>query len=259
MYTKGCDPEVFLFDAAAKKYISSIGLIGGSKESPMPIEHGCAVQEDNVTVEFNIPPAKTADEFVGSINFALQHIDQRAKELGLSVAIDASAEFSPDQLDNPMAQEFGCEPDFNAWKDGDQNPRPRSENRALRSCGGHIHVELDVNKVDILHVVKCMDLFIGTQMLKHDPDTKRRSLYGKPGAFRVKPYGIEYRTVSNAWLRSEELIRWVWDQTDRAVDFALNGGYTFTDDDATMIQECILNSDMNLLQQIEAKFPMIKG
>ena len=59
----GSDPETFLMDKAGK-YISSVGLIGGSKDHPMSIGEGCFVQEDNVTVEFNTPPTANKQEFV---------------------------------------------------------------------------------------------------------------------------------------------------------------------------------------------------
>jgi hypothetical protein len=38
-----------------------------------------------------------------------------------------------------------------------------------------------------------------------DKDTERRKLYGKPGAFRPKPYGCEYRVLSNAWVDKPEV------------------------------------------------------
>jgi hypothetical protein len=34
-----------------------------------------------------------------------------------------------------------------------------------------------------------------------DSDVNRRLLYGKAGTIRIKPYGIEYRTLSNFWLK----------------------------------------------------------
>jgi hypothetical protein len=38
-----------------------------------------------------------------------------------------------------------------------------------------------------------------------DKDKERRKLYGKPGAFRPKPYGCEYRVLSNAWVDKPEV------------------------------------------------------
>jgi len=111
-FTIGADPELFLKDATGK-FISSIDLIGGSKAYPRPIDKGCAVQEDNVSVEFNIPPCENELDFVNSLNYTLEYLKDFAKHSGLELAIVPSAEFSDDQLEHPRAQEFGCEPDYN--------------------------------------------------------------------------------------------------------------------------------------------------
>ena len=44
-------------------------------------------------------------------------------------------------------------------------------------------------------------------------------MYGKPGAFRSKPYGLEYRTISNQWTKNAELIDYVYKQTLYASEF----------------------------------------
>lgn len=249
---KGCDPEIFLMDEAGK-FISSVGLIGGSKDFPMPIdEEGNAVQEDNVTVEFNIPPCTTSAAFIQHINKNKEWIKEKAQSLGLHMSIRPSARFTEDQLQTEGAQTFGCEPDYNAWMGGMENDRPHSDDANLRSCGGHIHIALDDND-DPLLVVQCMDLFVGCQMLEFDDDKDRRELYGKAGAFRKKSYGVEYRTASNAWIASDDRIQWAWDQTDKAVAFARRG-VQFTADQARRIQDCINGSDRQLLDDLKAEF-----
>lgn len=251
--TLGCDPEVFLFDKGAAKFISSVGLIGGSKDMPRPIdEEGNAVQEDNVTVEFNTPPCVTAADFKKHIRKNLDWIRERAGKLGFEVAITPSARFTDDQLATDAAQEFGCEPDFNAWRNGSVNPRPRASDGNLRSCGGHVHIALN-NGENHLEVVKAMDLHVGCLMLEFDTDTGRRELYGKAGAFRKKSYGVEYRTASNAWIESDERIQWVWDQTEKALAFVASGR-KFTEEEGEMIQACINHSDMELLSELKGRF-----
>jgi len=214
--TVGADPELFLVDNN-KKLISAVNLIGGTKENPLPLElPGCAIQEDNVAAEFNIPACTTFEEFNTSIQFVLQHLTYKVKPLGLSLASKiASHTFTDDQLETWQALVFGCEPDFNAWTNK-QNPSPKVNNPNLRSAGGHIHVGTDLDK---LEVIKSMDLHLGVQSLVLDKDTERRKLYGKAGAFRPKPYGVEYRTLSNFWIWSEENIKWAWDKTNEAVKF----------------------------------------
>lgn len=252
MYTKGCDPELFLRNMTTGQFISSIGLIGGSKDFPMPIGEGCAVQEDNVAVEFNIPPASTAQEFVDSINYNLKYLRERVGDMGLELCIQPSAKFDADQLMNPAALEFGCEPDFCAWTGGSQNPRPKTEDASLRSAGGHIHIAVP-DGMDKLEVIKAMDLFVGCQMLEFDHDKDRRKLYGKPGAFRNKPYGVEYRTASNMWITSDERIRWAWEQTELALAFVAAGN-TITSAQGERIQQCINNSDLDLLASLKEEF-----
>lgn len=248
----GADPELFLVDPSTGKFISSIGLIGGSKEQPMSIGEGCAVQEDNVAVEFNIPPCNSADEFVKYINYNLSYLTDKAKNMGLELYIKPSVRFDDEQLDNPAAQQFGCEPDFNAWTEL-PNPRPKCDDANLRSAGGHIHIGCE--KEEAIPIVKAMDLFVGCPLLAYDDDDRRRLLYGKAGAFRYKPYGVEYRTASNVWISSEQLIRWVWSQTHRAVDWVKQGN-TFSRESGKMIQECINTNNIALLRVLEEEFPI---
>lgn len=249
----GSDPETFL-QSKTGEFISSVGLIGGSKDEPMPIGEGCSVQEDNVTVEFNTPPTNDVKEFVRVINYNLSWITKRAADLGLTVTHTPSAKFSKSQLASDAAQTFGCDPDFNAWNYGTPNPRPRSKDKSLRSAGGHIHIEAP--ELDKLDLIKAMDLFVGAQMVTFDKDTQRRSLYGKAGAYRPKSYGVEYRTASNAWLQSDELKEWAFNQTQKAVQF-VRDGHTIPDEVGSMIQDCINNSDESLLARINEVLPRL--
>jgi len=45
----------------------------------------------------------------------------------------------------------------------------------------------------------------------------------KGGCIRVKPYGVEYRTLSNRWLTSENLMRWVYRNAVKGVQELMNG------------------------------------
>lgn len=252
----GCDPEIFLFNADTNKFISSVGLIGGSKDYPRPIDdEGNAVQEDNVTVEFNTPPCHTVEDFKLHIKKNKDWITERAAQLGLTMLIKPSAVFDEDQLQTHGAKTFGCEPDFNAWTDGRQNPRPKAVNKNLRSCGGHVHIQIDHDTMDMIEVVKAMDLFVGCLMLEFDDDKGRRELYGKAGAFRKKAYGVEYRTASNAWIESDDRIQWVWDQTEKALEFVASGRL-LTEEEGALIQQCINESSLEALDQLKAIFQL---
>lgn len=253
MLTLGCDPETFLFNPTTGKFVSAVDKIGGSKEYPMPIDdQGNAVQEDNVAVEFNTPPCQSAKDFIHHININKEWIKAKALEMGLEMSVKPSAVFDDEELRSRAARTFGCDPDYNAWLDGKMNPRPKAANKNLRSCGGHIHIQMEDDD-NPLEIIKAMDLFVGCMMLEFDNDKDRRELYGKAGAFRKKSYGVEYRTASNAWIESDERIQWVWDQTEKAVAYA-RSGVGFTEAQGRMIQECINNSDTELLNQLKVEF-----
>jgi len=218
--TLGCDPELFLVDAA-NNLTSCIGLIGGTKEVPLglPLGDGYAVQEDNVAVEFNIPPASSAAEFSKYIRDTVAFLEGHTKEkYGLAFSRLSAACFPPDQLTHPAALEFGCDPDFNAWT-GRANPRPKATDATLRSCGGHVHIGYKfAEPEDKIEVVKLCDLFLGVPSILVDHEGGlRRQLYGKAGAYRTKAYGVEYRTLSNFWVINN-LHEWVWANTQRAVE-----------------------------------------
>ena len=112
MFTIGCDPEFFL--KQNHKHISAIGRIGGSKDFPKPMpKHGFAMQEDNVSVEFNIPACDNASSLVKSIKYAMNTIKKVVPEF--EVSTESAVVFDADQLLDPAALEFGCDPDYNVW------------------------------------------------------------------------------------------------------------------------------------------------
>jgi hypothetical protein len=199
----GADPELFLHDG--KKFISSIGRIGGTKSEPKRLLGDFALQEDNVTVEYNIPACETPDKFVWANMLMLDHIEKVAKSQGLKSVIASSAVFDDAELSTPEARVFGCDPDFDAWELM-PNPRPTCANENLRSAGGHIHIGIEASSRQKIQIVRALDLMLGVQLAFMDPASERRALYGKAGACRIKPYGVEYRTPSNVWLSDESLM-----------------------------------------------------
>lgn len=220
-YTLGADPEMFMADnVGALK--ASCGKIGGTKAQPQPlgIGDGFAIQEDNVAIEFNIPPARSAQEFVENLRKAVTEIAGGIKLMyNYEIVNLSAASFPAEELTSDAAKEFGCDPDFNAWT-GSKNPRPKAADPNLRSCGGHVHVGYDTTKAafDQAALIRAMDLYLGVPSVLMDNGELRKQLYGKAGAHRCKPYGVEYRTMSNFWVFDDKLIEWVWNNTGRAIN-----------------------------------------
>ena len=205
-FTFGTDAEFFLHDGT--RYVSAIPYIGdsthGTKHNPIKLPHGSTVQRDNVAVEFATPPVSSFPELQSAIRWALKDVYAMLPK-GMELHSIASVQFDANQLDHPEAMEFGCDPDFNAWKNGKVNEKPWCGDGSLRSAAAHIHVghsSLSQMRSKI-NFIKLMDFKLGVTsiMLDTAPESARRKLlYGKAGAFRPTSYGAEYRTLSNFWI-----------------------------------------------------------
>lgn len=207
----GADPEIFLKDSSG--IISAIGVIPGDKKAPFRTSVG-AVQVDNVLAEFNIVPARTKEEFVSNVSQTMRDLQSMLPN-GVEFEIRASHNYSIDYLVGQHgAFEFGCVPDYNAYTGKRQVVTMTDP--TLRSAGGHIHMGGSFVLRNKEAIVKALDYLIALPSVLLDDDNKRRGLYGQAGSYRPKPYGLEYRTPSNFWIRSTALMEWAYSQTIRA-------------------------------------------
>jgi len=247
-FTIGCDPEIFLMDEN-HKFKSVIGLLGGDKWIPrMLSKDGHACLEDNVAVEFNIPPCSTFEQFKKEVQATMKMVKD-ILPANLHYDQSSAVSFPADELACEKAWIFGCEPDYNAWT-MEENPKPHAEDKNLRSAGGHIHIGSNLAVHDPVAVVRAMDLFLGVPSTQLDGGTLRRELYGKAGAFRPKPYGVEYRTLSNFWIFSDSLIQWAYEGTRKALDF-VHSGKELPTEHGELINECINNNNKNAYNKLQ--------
>jgi len=229
----GADPEVFVRQGG--KFVSAHGLVKGTKECPFPVNKG-AVQVDGMALEFNIDPAKNAKEFSDNIHTVMAILDDMVPDHELDPVPTASFTKAYMNKQPKEALELGCEPDFNVWTN-DVNPKPNGDVN-FRTGAGHIHIGWADN-VDVTHpehieacqtVVKQLDWTLGILSTVYDKDKKRRKLYGDWGSYRVKPYGVEYRVLSNAWLKSPELVAWVYKTVTESVQRLYKGEHLYLED-----------------------------
>jgi len=217
--TIGTDPEFFL--KKGDEFVSSQSAkIQGTKHEPVALKNGGTIQRDNVAVEFATEPATDGKDFVDKVKSCLVDTYNMLPK-GHDLIVEPSATFDKVHLTDPEAQEFGCDPDFNAYTVS-MNEKPWCGDSGFRSCGAHIHVgclgsdgkamkglEFLLQFDGKILAIKSMDLFHGTISTVLDNSNaavKRRELYGKAGAHRPTDYGVEYRVLSNYWMKSPELV-----------------------------------------------------
>lgn len=225
-FSFGADPELFIINENGEP-VCADGLIPGTKAEPYKVPGG-AVQVDGFAAEFNIDPATSFKQFDGNIIKVLNTLKKMLPR-GYGFSSAASVVFSEKVWEEAPdhAKELGCTPDFNAWT-GKVNPPPHlPDNPRLRSAAGHIHSGWrppEQDYIDEAHVNNCrefakqLDFYLGAWSINYDTDTIRRKLYGRAGAIRYKPYGVEYRVLSNFWIFKTEYRLQVWNRLQKAIE-----------------------------------------
>lgn len=209
----GADPEFWLTQNG--KPISATGVVHGTKEKPYHIGNG-ACQADGCAAEINIMPAGSANMFIHNVNEVLNCMAEMLPQykFKFTSVMDFGKEYMnslPDEV-----KVLGCDPDINPYV-AEANPSPEAH-PTIRAAGGHIHLgwTSDEDTKSFEHFANCctvakqMDFFLGLPSLLLEEDDRRRSMYGKAGAMRVKSYGCEYRPPSNFWLTSRDRMRMMY-------------------------------------------------
>lgn len=221
----GCDPECFIKNTETGEYVTAEGVIPGTKIDPHKVKFG-AVQVDGMAAEFNIDPAENFSDFNRNIAAVISQLEKMLPEHHVLDFVPAVT-FREEEFNSApdKAKELGCSPDFNAWT-GEVNPPPADpDNPFLRTASGHLHIGWSDHEdvCDPQHLLNCNDLvrqfdwYLGGWSVKEDSDPTRRRLYGKAGACRYKPYGVEYRVLSNFWVNNRERRLAIWNRMQLAI------------------------------------------
>ena len=227
----GADPEFFVKKDNVN--VSAHELVPGTKSEPYRISGG-HVQVDGTAIEFNIDPAKSSFEFSYNIEGVLSQIrDMVPKEY--SFDYKPSVRYSKSLMDSlpDKAKELGCEPDYSAYSiEPQRNARPNTRN-LMRTGAGHIHIGWTekMDPFDLSHYWDCrqvtlqMNNVVSPLSKLWDSDENRPSMYGNGPTLRPKPYGVEYRTPSNAWLNYPKLWGWFYDLAESVLENMQKGKY----------------------------------
>jgi hypothetical protein len=252
----GADPELFVKNSNGE-LLSGYGMIPGTKKAPHIVEYG-AVQVDGMALEFNIDPALDEDEFARNIHYVMKQMKGMI-EHELFISPVANFGYEVIKAQPPEAVELGCDPDYNAWI-MDVNSPPNVD-APFRTASGHVHIGWegahDIRSMQNFHeagaAARQLDFYLGLPSLFIDKDTTRRELYGKAGAFRNKPYGVEYRVLSNFWLLETSLQTWVFRTAKRAIIDLFENNVSLPDIEGS-IEDVINNSDLDSAMALIVKY-----
>lgn len=277
----GCDPELFVKDASGK-VVSADGLIPGSKEEPYKVEGGM-VQVDGMAAEFGIDPANNFEDFNNRITLVMKQLKAMLPK-GYQFHIVPHVVFDKDVYQNAPdeAKALGCDPDFNAWTmEPNTPPDPMLFDRE-RTASGHLHIgftdKADVNskqhRMNCRDMVRQLDWYLGawsaayasgalntssdTFNKTNEAEAERRNMYGQAGSHRIKPYGVEYRVLSNFWLTSKELRIQVWNRMQQAItDMSRNYmPQRFPPEYNKMLQESVNKGVVASSLMMDASYPI---
>lgn len=225
----GADPEFFFSKEGkiigAEKVIPKEGIV---EIHTALVQNGFEVTEekkertliiiDGVQAELNIPPSACRQTFSRGISTCFEKLKEHIKD-GVTADFSQTVEITKDEMEtlSKEAQQFGCAPSINAHKPAGITIKDASK-FYKRSAGGHLH--FGDNNSDTLkevfkdhqNTVRVLDILVGNTCVLLDRDEgniERRKIYGRAGEYRLPPHGLEYRTLSNFWLKSYQLTSFV--------------------------------------------------
>lgn len=217
--TLGCDPE-FFFKKDGK-------IIGSEKVIPKEglqcdpkfcgYSHRALVL-DGVQVELHTTPGgcrQGQGSYIVTAFKTLKQMLAKPEFEGIKPCFDGVVTVTRKELEtlSEDAKTLGCLPSLNYY---DKRARVGVKNPSTyrkRSAGGHIHMGLSGDCMKARErLVPILDVILGNTCVLLDRDPKaaeRRRHYGRAGEYRLPKYGLEYRVLSNFWLRSYPLMSFV--------------------------------------------------
>lgn len=262
-FTFGSDAEIHIYDTVQKKIVSAIDVLKRDKHDPIDLGDGFKCYYDNVLVENSFLPAQDKKEFIGRFKTVFTKMQ---KILGNRYRFVPKAAHIYDdvELSNPVAQEIGCSPNFDVYREEINMPEPFKD--GMRTGSFHLHIgNADYEKANnngfLLTIdsknnaIKLLDIFVGCASVLFDKDESskiRRQIYGKAGEFRTTEYGIEFRPLGNYSLLSPKLVDLVYDLMNHALTYIVNNKASklLEKIDAEQVQKAINECDTNLATDI---------
>ncbi len=248
----GADPEIFVENEGnvfpAFEFLPS-------KYEPAKTEEGQNAYWDGFQAEFNIKASSSIAECLRSIRFGLKKVLKSAQKrnpdakLSTKTVVDIPLELLRDLPTHLTA--FGCMPSYNVYDIAGKGAEGHTVPH--RFAGGHIHFGIgEQSPNDVKRIVKALDAILGVacvSLFENLDNPVRRQYYGLAGEYRLPPHGLEYRSLSDAWLFSPKVAAMVLDLARKIVEYTLSDKNTWKATDEEVV-ETILLSDVTKAREI---------
>jgi hypothetical protein len=260
----GSDPEIFAVDTTGDVIPAFCFL--GPKKNASTEDDRTAPYWDGFQAEFSHHP-------MTCIAYTVDNIQDKLVQLyRLLMRFDNTARLSADsvlpvRIDPSLDEKFvqlGCAPSQNVY--GFSTPAVNGRDLPFRFAGGHIHLSVEKSqKTDelVTKVVKILDATIAVMavsMFRNLDVPVRRKFYGMAGEYRTPEHGIEYRTLSNAWLCHPVATHVIFDLTRIFANYATSTigdsllGYLDTKSAVEIVNNCDVDGAVKYINKYQDIF-----
>ena len=206
----GCDPEIFIKHEDNTPAEAAELLDGKQIRKNAYADAGPAVVEDGIQLELHPNPSHCRAFVVNDVAALITNAHQKLKAKGLKPVEESHIKLTEKELEKMTkeAQKLGCKPSNNLY--GASALKVTKQALLNRFAGGHIHLSLKNFQAE--PIVEAMDRLLGNTSVMIDTGEEqrlRRKFYGRAGEYRLPAWGLEYRTLSNYWLRHQALMSFV--------------------------------------------------
>lgn len=245
----GADPEIFVETGKGKNMPAFTFL--PDKWNPKKTEEGQNVYWDGFQAEFNINASDDIAKCRDSIRLGLKAVKDAAclKDPKAKLSTKTVIETPVKELEKLPREltEFGCMPSYNIYDIAGEGGEGKDV--PYRFAGGHIHfgiADRPEYMKKIPQIVEALDATLGVicvSLYRNYDNPVRRRWYGLAGEHRLPPHGLEYRTLSDAWIFHPKTVEVMFDLARKVVVATVEGKNEWVADRGEVIS-CILQSDV---------------
>jgi len=176
-------------------------FIPWTKDEPLDID-GTLFHKDASMFEIAMRPCSNGTELDTAYDEAINEV-RKLVPSGTDIRLEPAVEYSDSELaSDPYASVLGCGASQNVYLGTVGMPSEYTNN--IRYAGMHVNIaaDEDMSPVQVL----ALDATLGLKSVRDweqpyaDAIRTRRTMYGRAGEYRIKPFGTEYRTLpSSSW------------------------------------------------------------